>query len=70
MIIIYKQLKNGKVELTKKELEELLKKADSEGYNRGYQDGIKYSVYWRNSTQPLTVEGTKLNWTCDSKVEG
>lgn len=67
MIVVYKQLKNGKVELTKKELEELLEKANCEGYNRGYQDGINYSVYWKPSTQPSTIDGTK--WTCDSKVE-
>lgn len=69
MIIVYKQLKNGKVELTKKELEELLEKANCEGYNRGYQDGINYSVYWKPLTQPITIDGTKPKWTCDSKVE-
>lgn len=69
MIVVYKQLKNGKVELTKKELEELLEKAECEGYNRGYQDGINYSVYWRKYIPP-TIEGTKTTWTCDSKVEG
>ncbi len=39
MIVVYKEIKNGKVELTQEELEELLEKARKEGYNEGYKDG-------------------------------
>ena len=39
MIVVYKEIKNGKVELTQEELEEWLEKARKEGYNEGYKDG-------------------------------
>ena len=41
MILIYKEIKNGKIELTKKEFEEYLEQARQEGYNDGYRKGCE-----------------------------
>lgn len=48
MIIIYKEVKNGKIELTKKELEDLLKQAEQEGYARGCANHYTYTppIVW------------------------
>jgi len=45
MIIIYKEIKDGKIEFTKKELEELLGKVRKEGYDEGYSKGYSDAVH-------------------------
>lgn len=52
MIVVYKEIKNGKVELTQEELEELLEKARKEGYNEGYKDGRNTFYRYPTTTDP------------------
>lgn len=54
---------NGNIELTKKQLEELLEEA----YNEGYKDGNYRPYYWTTTTSnpSITIDGSsskKNNW--------
>ena len=57
MIVVYKELKNNKLELTKEEFEEYLEKARKEGYDEGYKEGLNSSKLIPN-IQPITVPPT------------
>ena len=55
-VLIFKELKDGKVELTKEELEKLLEDAYNEGYNAGKAVNITYPVYPTSpDVQPITT---------------
>ena len=57
MIKVYKENENGKIELTKEELEELLKESYNEGYNAGKSEiPTIYPVY--PYTSPITPTPT------------
>jgi len=69
MIIVYKEPKNGKVELTKAELEDLLEKAYGEGYRAGFDNGrntVPTTPYCPPTASPSTtpIEPWKVTWTC------
>ncbi len=76
MIVIYKELKDNKITLTKEELEDLLKQAHDEGY----QEGLSKAIYVPSTTPttpytPPYYEGTKPYWwyegpTCNSITLG
>ena len=74
MIIIYKEIKNGKIELTKKELENLLEQAEQEGYARGCAAHYIYTPPITCGTdgnkQLLKEEQVKPYWTCTSEIKG
>lgn len=53
MLVVYKEPKNGKIELTTKELEEYLEKAKQEGYSEGYAKG-----YSDGNQTPITYPPT------------
>jgi len=67
MIIVYKEPKNGKIELTTKELEEYLEKARQEGYAEGYSNGCNSRPFTYPSPYTPTTPTTdpwKITWTC------
>ena len=71
MIIIYKEPKNGKIELTTEELEEYLEKARqegyAEGYSKGYCDGKPTPITYPPTASPSTpMEPWKITWTCNA----
>lgn len=51
MIIVYKEIKDNKIEFTKEELEALLEQAKQEGYNDGYKDGIRNTTHITTPTK-------------------
>ena len=53
-VLIFKELKDGKVELTKEELEKLLEEAYNEGYNAGKNTVITYPSYPVVDPSPAT----------------
>lgn len=66
VVIIVKDIKNGKIQLTEEELKEIVRRA----YNDGYWEGKKNNFYW-----PYTYSGTTtgngplqrdITITCDS----
>ena len=44
MIIVYKEIKDGKIELTKKEFEQYLEQARKDGYDEGYRKGYESHI--------------------------
>lgn len=58
MIVVIEQNQNNKIELTKKELENLLKQAENEGYTRGFKDG-SLNLY----NAPININD-KITWKC------
>lgn len=45
MLIIFKELKDGKVEFTQEELQKILEEAKKEGYDAGYKDGLAENIH-------------------------
>lgn len=86
MIIIYKESKDGKIEFTKEELENLLEQARKEGYDtgysKGYGDGYIAGKGYLNITTPTspitpspwwtspTITGTGGDIPLNNKIEG
>lgn len=53
MIIVVKENENGKVELTKEELEKIANDAREDGYAAGYAAGSKTSTFtWPSNVEP------------------
>jgi hypothetical protein len=44
MIIVYKEVKDGKIELTKEEFEQYLEQARKDGYDEGYRKGYESHI--------------------------
>lgn len=68
MIIIYKQPnKDGKIEFTKEELENLLEQARKEGhdtgYSKGYNDGYSAGKSYPSITTPISPTTPSPWWT-------
>ena len=63
VIKIFKENINGKIELTKKELEDLLEEARLEGYTEGYNIGRSTTPVW-----PMTYPATSPYWWDYNKV--
>ena len=63
MIVVYKEMKDGKIQLTKEELEELLNKARQEGYTDGYRDGTRFIINTPATYIPPT-KWSDITWTC------
>ena len=76
MIEVFTLNKNGKIELTKQELKQLLNKSYWEGYTEGYWGGYKNNNHWTYnspsapiiSTSPTIVPLTSTNPTIDKKT--
>lgn len=62
MVVIVTKDKDGNVVTTAEQLEEWLKKAEKDGYARGYSDGMKES--WKPWSYPYTTPSITLN-PCD-----
>lgn len=68
MIIIYKEIKDDKIEFTKKELEELLGKVRKEGYDEGYSKGysegkcVQPITYPTSPTTPVSPNYPYITW--------
>ena len=63
IIKVFQTNKNGKIEFTKEELEDLLSKV----YQDGYNDGCKYYSNWYYTTTPAYVKSPinyRDNITC------
>lgn len=62
MVKILVANEKGKIELTEKELQELLDEAHGEGYSEGYNKGISENrppiIYPTTPTYPITYEPT------------
>lgn len=71
MIVVYKEIKNGKVELTQEELEELLERARKEGYNEGYKDGRNTFYRYPTTTDPsIPIINSPIVWNkATSEIE-
>ena len=63
MIVVYKEMKDGKIQLTKEELEELLNKARQEGYVDGHKDGTRLMINTPVTYAPQT-RWSDITWTC------
>lgn len=63
MIVVYKEIKDGEIKLTKQELEELLNKARQEGYTDGYKDGTRLIINTPSTNTPPT-RWSDITWTC------
>lgn len=65
MIVVYKEMKDGKIQLTKQELEELLNKARQEGYTDGHKDGTRLMINTPIiSTRTTPTRWSDITWTC------
>lgn len=65
MVVAYEKNENGKIEFTEKELTELLKQAENEGYSRGYVDGNRTNIIpivpnYQQYKQPYYYEVDKI----------
>lgn len=63
MVAIVTKDKNGNVVTTVEQLEEWLKKAEKDGYARGYSDGMKES--WTPWSYPYTTTNIRLKSSDD-----
>ena len=70
MIIVFKEVINGKVTLTTEELEKLLKQARDEGYTEGYNLGAaqKYTPIITPTTPQTPTTPYSPIWTCNSQT--
>lgn len=66
MVVIVTKNKDGNVVTTVEELTKWLKKAEEEGYARGYSDGIKES--WKPWSYTYTTPSITLN-PCDNPLD-
>ena len=70
MVAIVTKDKNGNVVTTVEQLEEWLKKAEKDGYDRGYSAGMRdaYGASWyKTTTPPWTITTSDIEIACDNK---